>query len=156
MTYESGKNTADGVTVIAILGFKLNLDGSPKGQLVSRCTLGAEVAKSVPNPLVVASGGDPLRIGVTEAQVMSKILTEHGVLEDRIVRDDQSKDTAENAYYTFKLVQDRCAPDQSASIVLITSKYHMPRASWLFRAIAKAMGVSWLSAKNTGFSKKFF
>lgn len=135
-------NSEEGVTIISILGKELDFDGRPKDQLVTRCVLAAEKAKSVPNALIVPSGGDPIGIGVTEAKVMSMILTGYGVEESRIVLDDQSRDTAENAYYTFKLVQERCDPNKITGITLITSKYHMPRASWIFRVVAKAMGVS--------------
>ena len=132
----------DNVKVIAILGKVLNEDGTPKDQLVKRCQLAAEMARSDPSALIVPSGGDPINIGITEAAVMSRILNEHGIGSHRIFLDELSKDTCENAYYTFKLVKERCNVDKDVSVTLVTSRYHMPRASWIFRVVAKAMQVN--------------
>ena len=127
--------------VIVILGKVLNPDGSPKDELVERCKLAAERAKADTTALIVTSGGDPKNIGVTEAAVMSRILQDQSVESQRIVLDELSKNTCENAYNTYSLVKKRCDPDQVAAITLVTSKYHMPRASWIFRVFAKAMQV---------------
>ncbi|WP_052759389.1 YdcF family protein [Paenibacillus sp. DMB20] len=52
-----------------------------------------------PNSIIVVTGGVP-KNGVTEADNMTKWLVEHGVAESRILPENQSTDTVENALFT--------------------------------------------------------
>ena len=62
----------DGKPVICCLGLQLNRDGSAAPELQERCLATVEVAKRNPEAMVILTGGDPLNIGVTEAEVMAR------------------------------------------------------------------------------------
>ena len=83
------------------------------------------LSKLYPQARIVYSGGG------TEAQLGKEILVRLGVERERIVVEDRSKSTAENARFS-KIV---AAPKQSEKWLLVTSAFHMPRAMGAFRAI---------------------
>lgn len=97
-----------------------------------RMTAAAELARRFPNAKIVLSGGNanvfhPLS---TEAEVGRVLLENLGVAADRIVREDRSRNTYENAIFTRDVVK----PKPGERWLLVTSAYHMPRAIGVFRA----------------------
>jgi uncharacterized SAM-binding protein YcdF (DUF218 family) len=62
---------------------------------------------------------------------MRDFLVEQGIPAGRIVTDDESRNTAENA--AFALAAARPKPGETW--LLVTSAYHMPRAVGAFRAV---------------------
>jgi uncharacterized SAM-binding protein YcdF (DUF218 family) len=79
-------------------------------------------------PRLVLTGGDAMIFGsgVEEATVMKRIAQQLGVREEAILLENQSRNTYENAVHTKRLLGN-------ASILLVTSAIHVPRASALFR-----------------------
>lgn len=88
----------------------------------SRLVHAALLARELELPLVV-SGGRVLRGPETpsEAQVAASLARRLGLGPERIIREEESRTTAENA----ALTRERLGP---ATIILVTSGYHMPRA----------------------------
>lgn len=70
--------------------------------------------------------------GITEAEIMKRYFLEHGVLEDDILIEDKSRNTYENFLYSYKLLRDKFNLE-NMTFILITSDFHMKRASGLFR-----------------------
>ncbi len=66
----------------------------------------------------------------TEADDMRELLIESGVPPEAIVAEDRALNTKENAFYTAKLL----AKIPTNEILLVTSAYHLKRATELFRA----------------------
>src|SRR5262245_1784516 len=83
------------------------------------------LSKLYPQAKILYSGGG------TEAQVGKKVLMRLGIAHERIIIEDRSKNTAENA----RLSKMVAAPKQSEKWLLVTSAVHMPRAIGAFRAI---------------------
>jgi uncharacterized SAM-binding protein YcdF (DUF218 family) len=83
------------------------------------------LSKLYPKAKILYSGGG------TEAQLGKEILVRLGVERERILLEDRSESTAENASFS-KLV---AAPNPSEKWLLVTSAFHMPRAIGAFRAI---------------------
>ena len=79
-------------------------------------------------PRILFSGGDASIIGSgpKEALEMKRLARRLGVPEEAILIEDQSKTTYETALATKRLIG-------SASILLVTSASHIPRALGLFR-----------------------
>jgi len=79
-------------------------------------------------PRILFSGGDATIIGSgpKEALEMKRLAQRLGVPEGAILIEDQSRTTYENALGTKRLIG-------SASILLVTSASHIPRALGLFR-----------------------
>ena len=83
------------------------------------------LSKLYPKAKILYSGGG------AEAQLGKKVLMRLGVERERIIIEDRSRNTAENA----RLSKIVAAPKQSEKWLLVTSAYHMPRAMGAFRAV---------------------
>ncbi|GLK69393.1 YdcF family protein [Hansschlegelia plantiphila] len=96
-----------------------------------RLTQVAELARRWPESRIVFSGGSGTLLydGVTEADLAARLLESFGVASDRIVLEDRSRNTVENARFTRDLV----SPAPTERWFLVTSAYHMPRAVGCFR-----------------------
>ena len=77
---------------------------------------------------VVISGGAPFS-AEPEAEATAAYLRELGLPADKIVIEDKSRDTSENAEFTVRI----CREKGYKKIILVTSAFHMPRAALLFR-----------------------
>ncbi|WP_127523135.1 YdcF family protein [Mesorhizobium sp. Z1-4] len=81
-------------------------------------------------PVVVAGGSGALLLhGEPDADTAPRLLTALGVSPERLVLENQSRNTQENAVFTRDLLQ----PDSTQSWILVTSAFHMPRSMSLFR-----------------------
>jgi tetratricopeptide (TPR) repeat protein len=112
---------------IVILGYALADDGTMKEPLVERLKAGLAIAKQNPNSKIIVSGGVPKQ-GVTEADAMNKWLTEQGVSQDRILMENQSTDTVENALFSTAILEKQGLKD----VTIVTSASHMRRALTVF------------------------
>lgn len=97
-----------------------------------RMTLGVMLARQHPEASLVFSGGSGLlsHPDIKEAPAARDLFIGLGVEAGRIVLEDQSRDTYENAVMTRDLVQ----PQPGERWLLITSAFHMPRAVGCFEA----------------------
>ncbi len=102
-------------------------------EAAGRMTEAAALARRYPQALLVFTGGTNamFRKSAREAQVARRLWSELGVPESRMVFEDQSRNTFENALFTQRLVH----PQKDERWLLITSAYHMPRAMGIFRAL---------------------
>lgn len=104
----------------------------PSDQLMNlgmeRTICGAELFGRGFAPRLLVSGGDGTIFGPgpIEAFEMKKLATRLGVPEGAIVLDTQSRNTYENAVQARKVLGP-------ASVLLVTSASHVPRATRLFR-----------------------
>jgi uncharacterized SAM-binding protein YcdF (DUF218 family) len=133
--WDASRGAPDG---IICLGGALDTVVSPaRGEVAlneaaERMTAIAELARRFPNARIVFSGGSGRLIydGVTEASLAARLFASFGIAKERIILEDRSRDTAENARFTKALVQ----PKPTERWLLVTSAHHMPRAVGLFRA----------------------
>ncbi len=77
---------------------------------------------------VIISGGAPFS-ETPESVAAARYLAELGVPTDKIITEEASRDTFENAAYTLKI----CKEKGYKRIILVTSGYHMPRSVYLFK-----------------------
>ena len=91
------------------------------------------LAKTYPNAKIIVSGGvgHIRHESLTEASIAKDILLSAGIDEKRIILEDQSHTTIENALYTKRLL-DSLSEQSHGSVILVTSASHMPRAVGLF------------------------
>ncbi len=121
---------------LVVLGFQLNPDGSMREELVERLRVALACAEKYPNAPVVCTGGgtaaeDPT---ATEAGRMAEWLIDHGIAPERVVAEDRSLTTAQNAIYTFNILEERY-PEVS-QLAIISSDYHIATGTLLFGAEA--------------------
>ncbi|TPM35964.1 YdcF family protein [Mesorhizobium sp. B2-3-5] len=90
----------------------------------------AILARRFPQAKVVVSGGNGSLFldGEGDADTAPRLLGPLGVSADRLVLEDKSRNTYENAVFSRKLVD----PKPGETWLLVTSAFHMPRAKALF------------------------
>jgi uncharacterized SAM-binding protein YcdF (DUF218 family) len=90
-----------------------------------------ELARKFPDAKIVYSGGDPglFTQRGNEADVVPALFESLGVPRSRIMLENRSRNTAENAAFSKALV----APKPGERWLLVTSAMHMPRAIGAFR-----------------------
>lgn len=124
---------------IIVLGGALNernaaLRGqSSVNEAAERMTAAAALARLYPEALLVFSGGSAALLDdrVKEAEDAHQLWSELGVPENRMIFEDQSRNTYENAVFTQRLVH----PQNDEKWLLVTSAFHMPRSIGIFRAL---------------------
>ncbi len=86
-------------------------------------------------PLILVSGGDPYRDTQGEARNQAidlrDLLMEYGVPKAAIVLEEEAKNTFENAVFSQKLL----ARQGIKEILLVTSAYHIVRATRLYERV---------------------
>ena len=118
------------------LGFQLNPDGTMREELIERLKVMLAASKKYPNALIVCTGGgtaadDPT---ATEAGRMAEWLKAHGVRSSRLVIEEHSLTTAQNAIYTFDILAAKYP--RVKKIAIISSDYHIATGTLLFGAEA--------------------
>jgi uncharacterized SAM-binding protein YcdF (DUF218 family) len=127
-----------GADFVVVLGSGLRPDGGVPPLLANRLERGREVwaaldrrAGSVRPRLIVSGGkGDDER--VPEASAMASYLTTRGFPADRLLLEDQSRNTEENLLFS-KAIMDELRPGARAAIV--TSDFHAFRSALLARRL---------------------
>lgn len=89
------------------------------------------LARRYPQARIAFSGGSGNLIleSVSEAPIAAQLLQEFGVGRDRILLEEASRTTAENA----TMLRAMLAPKPGERWLLVTSAFHMPRAIGAFR-----------------------
>lgn len=144
LTPEAKRPQDVGDSAVVVFGQLLKPNGKPTEVLKLRVEKAAEVFnKSGPMPIVV-SGGDPLNIGVTEAQVMHDMLMALGVPEGAVVLEIESENTLQNALNVLDNYgkEQSLLPSACQHLLLVTSDFHMPRCSYLFEAVLVYYGLN--------------
>ena len=106
--------------------------GMEFNQAADRFIETVRLAKTYPAARILVSGGDGSLSGAYEgdARVSQGFFDAFGIAADRVIREEDSRTTFENARYT----KDLLAANGLGRCALVTSAYHMPRSVGLFRA----------------------
>jgi uncharacterized SAM-binding protein YcdF (DUF218 family) len=132
--WDSAWASPDGIVV---LGGAVSADVSAArneialNESAERMTVVADLARRYPKARIVFSGGSGallFRDG-TEAEFAVRLFETFGIARERIIAEDQSRNTAENAVFSKRLAN----PKPGETWLLVTSAYHMPRAIGIFR-----------------------
>ncbi|KAA0970510.1 YdcF family protein [Aureimonas fodinaquatilis] len=96
-----------------------------------RITAGVTLARLYPEARLIFSGGSAelLTTDIAESVVAGQLFADLGLEGERLILEDQSRDTFENARFTKALAK----PEKGDVWVLVTSAYHMPRSVGSFR-----------------------
>jgi len=121
---------------IVVLGFQLNPDGSMRDELIERLKVARGSAEKYPNAYVVCTGGGTAagNATATEAGKMAEWLIENGIGSGRVIVEDRSLTTAQNAIFTYDILTDRYP--QVRQLAIVSSDYHIATGSLLFGAEA--------------------
>ena len=121
---------------IVVLGFQLNPDGSMKDELIHRLETALASAEKYPNAYIVCTGGGTASENETasEAGEMAKWLLAHGVEEKRVIVEDNSITTAQNALFTYDILTSLYP--SVTKLAIVSSDYHIATGELLFKAEA--------------------
>jgi uncharacterized SAM-binding protein YcdF (DUF218 family) len=130
--WDAARGAPDG---IIILGGVIDAS-SPGNQIMlnesaERLTVVPDLARRYPNARILFSGGSGALMddGSSEAGAAARLLESLGISRDRIILEDRSRNTLENAIFSKPIVH----PKRGERWLLVTSAFHMPRAIGVFR-----------------------
>lgn len=105
-------------------GYELNSAGD-------RFVETAILARRYPDAKILVSGGsgELLLDGEGDADTAPRLLTALGVASERLILENKSRNTDENARFSMDLIK----PQPGETWLLVTSAFHMPRSVGLFR-----------------------
>ena len=127
-----------------ILGCGLNKDGTPtpllKGRIDSALAFADRQKEKTGKELsFVTSGGQGADEIVSESEAMKRYLMEQGIPDNRIIKEDQSKNTYENMLFSKEKIMER---DPQAKAAFSTTNYHVFRSGLFARMVKmKAEGI---------------
>jgi uncharacterized SAM-binding protein YcdF (DUF218 family) len=106
----------------------LSGSGAPTGHMYPRIVTAVRLQKRLGLPVIV-SGGKIREDATPEAVIVKRFLVDLGVEERRIILEDRSRDTFENAAFTREI----CGRHAFGRPILLTSAHHMTRSVETFR-----------------------
>ena len=126
----------DDTLCLVVLGFQLNPDGTIRKELEERLKVALAASEKYPRAIIVCTGGGTAikNPDATEAGRMAQWLEENGVDPSRIVAEDHSLTTAQNAIYTMDILTEKYP--QAEQIAILSSDYHIATGVLLFGAEA--------------------
>ena len=116
----------DEAKAIIILAGSAGKDGTGLGpETTERLSAGLDLYASGAAPILVVTGGGTPPV----AEFMRDAAISAGVPDDAILVENQSHSTLQNAMFTADFER----LDKTAPVILVTHKYHLPRANASFR-----------------------
>jgi uncharacterized SAM-binding protein YcdF (DUF218 family) len=100
---------------------------------IARVLGGVALARHHPEAKLALVGGEGevFPVGFAEARATSGFVNEEGIPATRVILEERSRSTHENAVFAKELIR----PGPGQNWVLVTSAFHMPRAIAAFRAV---------------------
>lgn len=123
----------DDTHAFVVLGFALDGNGEMKDELIGRLEVALNSAEKYPNSYVLVTGGVE-KNGWTEGDRMHDWLVDQGLSEDRIIVENKSSNTVENASNSFDILYNDYDID---TFSMITSQYHLKRASIFYYTMSQ-------------------
>jgi len=95
-----------------------------------RLTTTLWLANVYPAAKIVISGGSGVLDdeGESEAETAKRFFSMHGISEDRVILEGESRNTDENVAFTKEILGDLA----NGNVILVTSAFHMPRSVGIF------------------------
>jgi uncharacterized SAM-binding protein YcdF (DUF218 family) len=114
--------------VIIVLGAGMNRNNTPSPAHRVRTNRAGELWEAGYAPYIICTGGTPGWATRSEADACRALLMERGIPESAIILEDRSRSTEENALYTREIMNAH----GWQKAVLVSDRYHLFRANWLF------------------------
>src|SRR5262245_22191846 len=132
--WNAGRGAPDGIVVLGgmiVPYVSAARDDVALNEAAERLTVVAELARRYPEMRILFSGGSGALLfdEGNEAAFAARLLESFGIARGRILLDDRSRNTIENAEFSKTIAQ----PKPGERWLLVTSAYHMPRSIGVFR-----------------------
>jgi uncharacterized SAM-binding protein YcdF (DUF218 family) len=128
--------------------------GSPSGMTISRMLAAAKLQMKKDIPIIVSHGKD-LKSNLSKGSIIGRYLVEFGIPLNKIILEEKSQNTYENAKYSIEL----CIQNDFRAPILVTSAYHMKRSILSFNKFQKKVApypAHFLSWENRNYSWESF
>jgi puromycin-sensitive aminopeptidase len=130
-----------GCAYAVVLGSGVDAHGVPSQATVLRAQAGVELAKARPELTVILSGGSPPYVNdpaLSEASVMARLFLEQGIPRERLLLEEESRDTIGNA--VLSAARYLYPTTHPCALYVVTSPFHMERSLASFRGV---LGPQW-------------
>lgn len=145
----------DEAKYVILLGGGIDKYGTLPKNVMNRVDAAAEYLNANPEAVCIVTGGTLKWLPYPEAPALKKALNEKGVVNERLLIEDQALDTIQNFENSCTLLAEysNCSKQEilESPIVVVTSKFHLRRAERL----AARMGftnIKGISADDATFS----
>jgi len=145
--------------LIIILGCQVYGD-KPSNMLKSRLDTAIEALNKYPEIVCIVSGGQGPNETVPEADTMKLYLVNHGIDESRIYKESESSSSFKNLSFSKNVIEENNL--KCKDIVIITSEFHVPRASMIAKRIFPDANIYAVKSNSTydlfgaGIIREFF
>lgn len=129
---------AQNADVIIVLGAGLDQFGQPTASLVARAIHAASLYQIGFADKVLCSGGVTRNSFPSEATICAQILENAGLPRSAVELEEKSRSTQENAIKSIQWMSERSV----RTAIVVSSSYHLWRASWLFRRLGYDVNTS--------------
>ena len=124
---------------VLLLGGGISKDGKLPKSVMSRVKKAAEYLNKNPESICVVTGGTLHWLPYPEAPEIKHQLVNSGIAAERILIEDQAKDTIENLQFSAKMLAEYRGVSRQevleTSTAIVTSRFHLRRAERLARRI---------------------
>lgn len=128
---------------VIVLGAGVHGD-TPSYPLALRLRAAKKYYDKNPGTVLIVSGGQGFQESISEAEAMEKYLISLGVPEDKIIKEDKARSTAENMEFSKAILDKMFGEDYSVAVV--TNNFHIYRAV----GIAKEAGLENVTHYHAG------
>ena len=109
---------------ILLLGYELDEQDRATPELCLRVKAAAKAYREGYAPVIVPCGGRTPGHGVSEAEVMARLLREEGVPDSALILEDKSQMTMENLCFAA----EKLGGAKGRRVLVVTSDYHLCRS----------------------------
>ena len=142
---------AQNADVIIVLGAGLDQFGQPTASLVARAIHAASLYQVGFADKVLCSGGVTRNNFPSEATICAQILENAGLPRSAVELEEKSRSTQENAIQSIQWMSERSV----RTAIVVSSSYHLWRASWLFHRLGYDVYTSPAPANYLGPTRYF-
>ena len=143
-------SVAEAAENVIILGGGIDKDGKLPKSVMSRVDKAAKYMNQHPDTICVVSGGTLKWLPFAEAPELKNQLVNKGIAPERILVEDQAKDTIQNFQYSYKMLAEYRGLSIQETLdmptAVVTNYYHLRRSERLALRIGftniKGIGVS--------------
>ncbi|MCK5358218.1 MAG: YdcF family protein [Elusimicrobiales bacterium] len=117
---------------------------------IERVFTAARIAKKMNIP-IIASGGAVFSRRA-ESEVAKRFLTDIGIAPEKIIVENKSRDTYENALFSREI----CLKQGYKKVIVVTSAFHMPRTAMIFKKAGFENVVYYPTGYKTSKKSKYY
>ncbi|MGN0730188.1 YdcF family protein [Treponema sp.] len=125
----------ENVRYVIVLGGGITKNKKLTDSVQNRIRTASVYIKSQPQAISIVSGGKGIFSPCPESDVLKPALAAYGISEDKILAEDQAKDTIQNLIFSAELISrhEGISVEEvlSSPVAIVTSDFHLARAERL-------------------------